>query len=311
MKWLFFIPAGVQEKGCNLNSQRIRRKAFHTLMYAWRLVEDSVQFEKEGYAIIENFLTEEEVQSLRNEMAHIMDNLDPSEHRSVFRTTDQFNDDYFMGSADKIRFFFEDGALDKDGNLLVDKKHSVNKIGHALHCQNPAFQKVTFSDKMKNLARAVKFEDPVVCQSMYIFKQPRIGGKVVPHQDSSYLYTTPLRLIGVWIALEDATLENGCLWFIPESHKDGVHGGKRMVRKANPAPGGNQTEYIGTEPQYDDSKFIAGPVRKGTLVLIHGEVVHKSEHNYSDKSREIYTFHLFDQATSKYDERNCTNMIAS
>lgn len=237
-------------------------------------------------------------------MANIMDNLDPSEHRSIFRTTNQFNDEYFMGSADKIRFFFEDGALDKDGNLLVDKKCSVNKIGHALHCLNPTFHKVTFSNKMKNLVKAVGFEDPVLCQSMYIFKQPRIGGKVVAHQDSTYLYTTPLRLMGVWIALEDATLENGCLWFIPGSHKAGVDGGKRMVRKLNPAPGSNQTEYIGSELEYDNSQFIAGPVKKGSLVLIHGEVVHKSEHNYSEKSREIYTFHLYDQAHCAYDDRN-------
>ena len=42
----------------------------------------------------------------------------------------------------------------------------------------------------------------------------------------------------------------------------------------------------------------------GTLVLIHGEVVHKSEHNYSDKSREIYTFHMYDHAQASYDDKN-------
>ena len=42
---------------------------------------------------------------------------------------------------------------------------------------------------------------------------------VTPHQDATFLYTEPLgRLLGIWIALEDATLENGCLWFIPGSH---------------------------------------------------------------------------------------------
>ena len=52
---------------------------------------------------------------------------------------------------------------------------------------------------------------------MYIFKQPRIGDKVIPHQDGSYLYTEPLKVVGIWIALEDCTLENGCLQFIPGS----------------------------------------------------------------------------------------------
>lgn len=47
---------------------------------------------------------------------------------------------------------------------------------------------------------------------------------VVPHQDATFLNTTPMKLYGLWIALEDATLENGCLWFMPGSHK-GVYVG--------------------------------------------------------------------------------------
>lgn len=43
---------------------------------------------------------------------------------------------------------------------------------------------------------------------------------VTPHQDATFLYTEPLgQVMGVWIALEDATLNNGCLWFMPGSHK--------------------------------------------------------------------------------------------
>ena len=45
---------------------------------------------------------------------------------------------------------------------------------------------------------------------------------VIPHQDSTFLHTSPMKLMGYWIALEDATVENGCLWFIPGSHK-GIH----------------------------------------------------------------------------------------
>lgn len=42
---------------------------------------------------------------------------------------------------------------------------------------------------------------------------------VTPHQDATFLYTEPLgRVMGMWIALEDATINNGCLWFIPGSH---------------------------------------------------------------------------------------------
>ena len=42
---------------------------------------------------------------------------------------------------------------------------------------------------------------------------------VVPHQDGTFLITQPSNVIGIWIALEDATIDNSCLWFIPGSHK--------------------------------------------------------------------------------------------
>jgi phytanoyl-CoA hydroxylase len=80
-----------------------------------------------------------------------------------------------------------------------------------------------FFFKSKGIFKSVGFVKPIVCQSMYIFKQPFIGDKVGTHQDASYLYTEPLKVIGIWIALEDCTLENGCLHFIPGSHK-GISG---------------------------------------------------------------------------------------
>ena len=50
------------------------------------------------------------------------------------------------------------------------------QIGHYLHYLEPNFKKVTFSDKMKAVAKDLKFQDPIVVQGMYIFKNPRIGG---------------------------------------------------------------------------------------------------------------------------------------
>lgn len=46
---------------------------------------------------------------------------------------------------------------------------------------------------------------------------------VKPHQDATYLHTEPISITGFWIPTEDATLENGCLWFIKGSHKHGLH----------------------------------------------------------------------------------------
>ncbi|GFN82751.1 hypothetical protein PoB_000925700 [Plakobranchus ocellatus] len=262
------------------------------------------QFEVNGYAIIENFLTQDEVKALKDRMYEIVDQVNPKEHRTVFSTVDQTQDDYFMSSGDKIAFFFEEQALDSEGNLLVDKQLSVNKIGHALHCLDPVFTKITQSDKMKDLVKALGVVDPVICQSMYIFKQPKIGGLVVPHQDSTFLSTDPKKLVGIWIPLEDALKDNGCLWFIPGSHKNGVHNERFMIRNPNTSPGEPTLIFTNTVQEYGDDKFVPAEMKAGSLALIHGEVVHKSAPNTSERSRHAYTFHLFESHGVEYSKGN-------
>ncbi|KAK2146330.1 hypothetical protein NP493_3706g00004 [Ridgeia piscesae] len=241
--------------------------------------------------------------AMKAECFDLVEKMNPSEHHTVFSTTKRdYRDNYFINSADRIGFFFEDGALDENGQLQVDKHRSLNKIGHALHVLCPAFRRMTFSDKIKKLVRSLDYEDPVVVQSMYIFKQPKIGGEVVPHQDGSFLYTEPLKVMGLWLALEDATVDNGCLSFIPGSHKGGLINNLRMIR--NKATDGPSCVFTAETPTYDQSKLVPVPVKKGSLIAINGLVVHQSETNTSDRSRHIYTFHLYDNKTAKWSDQN-------
>ncbi|KAL0084714.1 hypothetical protein F4703DRAFT_1904817 [Phycomyces blakesleeanus] len=208
-------------------------------------------------------------------------------------------DDYFLDSGDKIRFFFEEGAFDDQGKLKQTKERSINKIGHGLHGLDPTFKEFSLNPKISDISRQLGFKSPKILQSMLIFKQPYIGGPVPSHQDSSFLYTEPTSAVGFWFALEDCTQHNGCLWFIPGSHKN-TPITRRFVRD----PSGNGTIFIGDEELIvDESKYVCKEVKAGTLVVLHGSVVHKSAPNFSDKSRYIYTFHLI-EGQAKYPADN-------
>lgn len=264
------------------------------------------KFQQDGFVVIEDFVTEEDISLMKKECAEIVSAMSPNEHRTIFSTKDNhqpnIREEYFINSGDKIRFFFEEGAMNSEGEVIVDKHLALNKIGHALHVFTPSFRKLTHNEKVKSLFKCLKFDDPIVMQSMYIFKQPYIGGKVTPHQDATYLFTEPLKVLGLWIALDEASAENGCLAFIPGSHRGGLYGGYRLVRKISDDK--IQCVYEGEKPAYDAEKFVQVPVKKGSLVLIDGLVVHQSEQNTSSQPRHAYTFHVFDGAISKWNERN-------
>ena len=267
--------------------------------------ENVQRFHKEGFLVVNSFFTPEQCDYLRARAFEIVEKSNLNAHPTVtFGTKSKeqkhAKSDYFITSGDKIRFFFEEDAVDDSGKLKIDPRAALNKMGHALHVLNPDFKEVTFSDGVKSVAKSLNLSKPCVVQSMVIFKPPRIGGVVKPHQDSSFLYSTPMNLVGFWIALEDADLENGCMWFAPGSHKSGIAGRlKRHYEGENVS-----TIYEGDMPSTSPDDFVAVPVKKGDLVLIHGEVVHKSGTNSSDRSRNIYTFHLFDAGTSTWNKEN-------
>lgn len=105
--------------------------------------------------------------------------LHSSQPSAVFRTDSeqtsaQGSSDYFLDSADRVHFFAEKDALNDDGTVKTSEKLlALNKAGHGLHQADELFRNYSCSDAIKDLVKDLGWNDPVIPQSMYIFKQPR------------------------------------------------------------------------------------------------------------------------------------------
>lgn len=257
------------------------------------------QYEREGFLVLPDFVSQAACSRLKTRAEELVRDFDPAGVVSIFSTREQTrsSDDYFLDSGDKIRFFFEENAFAADGTLRQKKEQSINKIGHALHDLDPVFDEFSRTNEIQQLVSDLGIEKPLLLQSMYIFKQPRIGGEVTCHQDATFLYTEPLKLVGLWFALEDATLENGCLWAIPGGHRLGLK--SKFLRAEGE---GTRFEVLDDSPWPEDT-LRPLEVKKGTLIVLHPLLPHLSRENRSARSRQAYTLHVID-AASDYPASN-------
>lgn len=245
-------------------------------------------FDRDGVIVIEDFVSGARCDALRQRALALVAEHAPNAPGTVFSTRDQRHarDAYFEASAARIGVFFEEGAFDADGQRCVPWERAVNKLGHAMHDLDPEFGAFSRGPRLQAVADGIGLRDPLLIQSMYIFKQPGIGGEVMCHQDSTYLYTEPETVVGFWFAIEDAHRGNGCLGGLPGEHRKGL---KEVFRRQ---PDGQlKLEALQPPPVWDMSGLEWIEVPKGTLVVFNGRFPHLSEANRSGQSRHAYTLH--------------------
>ncbi len=185
-----------------------------------------------------------------------------------------------------------EGALVMPENNLADRETSepesrVSKV-FRLH-RRPAFRAFIEDPRVLGLVGGLLGPRLDCFLSQFIFKNPGAWGQPW-HQDSFYFPFDHSPQVGLWLAISEATLENGCLRVVPGSHREPIH-----EHVPDRRPGAN----LGYVEIVDHDMSAAEPVliQPGDLLVFHSHLMHSSEDNTSQDIRAAMVFHCAKSGT--------------
>ncbi|AYN67957.1 phytanoyl-CoA dioxygenase family protein [Euzebyella marina] len=233
---------------------------------AYRLTDEQVKhFHEEGYVSGIKLLDEDQVDLLNQELEELTNPKHPGHHLFYEFHTNESND------PNSVLF------------------HSLGhwRITKGFHdvLYNPAFVMAAY--QLLN-DRPVRFwHDQLFC------KPARHGGVVAWHQDYSYwTRTIAMQHLTCWTGLDDATTENGCLHYIPKSHKWGLLEAPTLAGDMN-----GLKSYLSTEQKEQFDKPVPIELKKGFATFHHPLMVHGSYENKSERSRRAFVLNVFADGT--------------
>jgi phytanoyl-CoA hydroxylase len=267
------------------------------------------RYRQDGFLVLPGFVDAGHCLALRRRAVELALRHVPTPEQATVFTADgralHASEEYFLTSGEAIRCFFEQDAFDAQGRLRAEAHLCLNKLGHAMHDLDGVFDAFSRTPELAAVAADIGMHEPLLLQSMYIFKQARIGGEVACHADHTYLWTEPRSVTGFWFAIDDATTENGCMWALPGGHRIPVKQRFHRIGDGTRAA----MDVLDPEP-YPTEGLVPLEAPRGTLILLDGLLPHLSGPNNSDKPRHAYTLHVID-GTAAYPDDNWLQRDAS
>ena len=224
-------------------------------------LEMKESYDREGFLAVERVLSEEELLEIRKRINDLISNPDNPP---------------------------EGVGIGREGNTVADKdsddaKNDDIRGASFLVRFVPFFQDIARTPNLLSLARGLLGPRVKVFRDQALFKPP--GGQAKPpHQDQSYFRVQPSNdLTTAWIALDDSTIENGCMCYVPGSHKHGIF----PVRQDPDRP----VHHIPDTGDITLPPPTPVPMPAGSVIFHHGCTLHHSEENKSDRWRKAIIFH--------------------
>ncbi len=222
------------------------------------VTEEHIAFyRQEGYLAVDNVFTSAEVETARIALLDLILGRVPS----------------FTGIS------FEASAAGRLGELTVDERQdAVRKLMHFVD-HEPRLKALSEKPALLSFLERILGERPHMFQDMALIKPPRFGREKPWHQDKAY-FDLPVaaRVAGVWIALDPATVENGCMHLQPRGHHQGprIHFKRRDWQICD-------TDIMG-------KPSVAVPLRPGGALFFDGLLPHGTPTNYSPHRRKALQF---------------------
>jgi phytanoyl-CoA hydroxylase len=163
--------------------------------------------------------------------------------------------------------------------LLTTPGITPENIGHHEHSSDPFWLTLVRDDRLLDIAEKFIGPDIALFASAYVSKPPRDGKPVLWHQDGSYWPIEPMKVVSLWLAVDDATPENGCMRVIPGTHRSDL--GSLIPRSDIANVLGSSMD----EALVDESKSVNVVLKSGDVSVHHPNIFHGSKANLSDKRR--------------------------
>lgn len=239
-------------------------------LYAHTAIADGVQgfdavtereiatYDAQGYLVIHDAFSPDEVASARQGLENLI-----------------------AGRCDGFRYFdWEPAARPRLAELGPEERRNALRKLMYFTTYEPRLAAVANHPRLLALVTRLMGATPKMFQDMALLKPPRMGREKPWHQDHAY-FDLPegTRIIGVWIAIDEATTENGCMVVWPGGHKSG------------PIPHFQRRDWQICDTTVQGQPFVAVPLKPGGCLLFDGLLPHGTPHNHSDAPRHAVQFH--------------------
>ena len=234
--------------------------------------EQKTFFEEEGYLVLANLLSPEELVECQAEILRL--------HKLAAELDAKGENGHFQREP-----YAKNESQEIAAHGAADDRLPVLRKAENTRQYSEIFRRLSVHPKLIQVVQNLLGPDLLLFRSTLMFKPAFHGSAHGIHQDSAYWPMEPPKLVTVSIALNDATPENGCFKVIPQSHKWGLQSWGHIARK--------QDESLTDHEDRDFSEQIDVPLSAGSALFFHSLMAHGSGPNRSPNPRNTALYAYF------------------